>query len=146
MGDFFDYPKLEAKVKGEQVDIYKDRQQLLNIVALFLSQQGLEVYEAKPKSEEVKFVPDYLALLKRKVEVEVEHRIDVMVETCETLEEEMTKEKLVSIAENAKRANEGAMLFVPSSCFDRAKEILEELKVSGTIKVVPISFKLKERK
>lgn len=130
----------------EELEIYKDRQQLLNIVALFLSQQGLEVYEARPKNEGVKFVPDYLALLKRKMEVEVEHRIDVIVETCESIEEEETRGKLVSIAENARRANEGVMLFVPAFCIERAKEILEELKVTDIIKVTPLSFKIKEEK
>ena len=130
----------------EELEIYKDRQQLLNIVSLFLSQQGLEVYEARPKSEEVEFVPDYLALLKRKVEVEVEHRIDVVVETCESIEKDETRKKLVSIAENARKSNEGVMLFVPSSCFERTKGILEELKIADIIKIVPLSFKLKEGK
>jgi hypothetical protein len=128
----------------EELEIYKDRQQLLNIVALFLSQQGLEVYEARPKSEEVEFVPDYLALLKRKVEVEVEHRIDVIVETCESIGGDETRKKLVSISENARKANEGVMLFVPSSCLEKTNEILEELKIADIIKVVPLSFKLKE--
>ena len=128
----------------EEREIYKDRQQLLNIVALFLSQQGLEVYEARPKNEGVEFVPDYLALLKRKVEVEVEHRIDVIVETCESIEEDETREKLISIVEDARKANEGIMLFVPSSCSERSKEVLEELKISDIIKIVPLSFRIKE--
>jgi len=56
-----------------------------NVVIKFLLDQGLSLYEAKAKNENVEFLPDFLGLVKKKVEVEVSKKIDIMVETCETL-------------------------------------------------------------
>ena len=127
----------------EMNEAYKDRQELVNIVAVFLSKQGLKLYEAKPKNDEVVYLPDLLGIYRKKVEIDVEHRIDVIVETCESVNEEETKSKIEAIANNAKKSEEGVMLFVPAICYDKAKEKLEEWNVADIVKIVPISFKIK---
>lgn len=109
-----------------------------NVVIKFLLDQGLSLYKAEPKSEDIKFVPDFLGFAKKKVEIEVEKKIDIMVETCETLNLKETEEKAKFIAENARKADEGFMIFVPGECIELLKNKIKEWDIEDVAKPVPI--------
>ena len=71
-----------------------DREDLINIVAVFLDKQGVKPYEVKAREDEDDdLLPDMVGVTKKEVEVQ----IAIQVETCETLESEEAEKRANAI-------------------------------------------------
>ena len=117
-----------------------DREDLINIVAVFLDKQGVKPYEVAAKEDEDEnLLPDMIGVTKKEVEVQ----IAIQVETCETLEGEEAEKRAKAIAEHVRRSGEGYMLFVPEECETIAEEKVKEWKINDIVDVIPLGFKEK---
>ena len=115
-----------------------DREDLINIVAIFLDKQGVKPYEVEAGEEEDEsLLPDMVGVTKREVEVQ----IAVQVETCETLESEEAERRAKAIAEHVRKSGEGYMLFVPEECEKEAEEKVKEWKIDDVVDIIPLGFK-----
>ena len=115
-----------------------DREDLINIVAVFLDKQGVKPYEVEAKEdEEEDLLPDMVGVTKKEVEVQ----IAIQVETCETLESEEAERRAKAIAEHVRNSGEGYMLFVPEECERETEEKVKEWKIEDVVSVIPLGFK-----
>ena len=114
-----------------------DREDLINIVAIFLDKQGVKPYEVEAREEEDEsLLPDMVGVTKKEVEVQ----IAVQVETCETLESEEAEKRAKAIAEHVRRTGEGYMLFVPEECEEKAQEKAKEWQIEDVVDIIPLGF------
>jgi hypothetical protein len=114
-----------------------DKEDLINIIAVFLDKQGVKPYEVEPKeNEDEDLLPDMIGVTKKEVEVQ----IAVQVETCKTLDTEEAEKKAKAIAEHVRRSGEGYMLFVPSECEGKAREKVKEWQIEDVVDIIPLGF------
>ena len=114
-----------------------DREDLINIVAVFLDKQGVKPYEIEAKEDEDEdLLPDMVGVTKKEVEVQ----IAIQVETCETLESEEAEKRANAIAEHVRKSGEGYMLFVPAECEEIAEEKIKEWEIDDVVDVIPLGF------
>jgi len=115
-----------------------DREDLINIVAVFLDKQGVKPYEVEAKEDEDEdLLPDMVGVTKKEVEVQ----IAIQVETCETLESEEAERRAKAIAEHVRKSGEGYMLFIPEECEEEANQKIKEWGIDDAVEVIPLSFK-----
>jgi hypothetical protein len=114
-----------------------DKEDLILATAKFLKEQGLKVYEVEPaeeteEEEAEELIPDLLGVLTIEIE------IPVQIETCESLESEKAKKKMLKLAEIAK--NEGGKFFlvIPTDCEDKALNIVKDLQIEDYVEVLAI--------
>jgi len=122
----------------EQFDKFDfDKEDLINIVAVFLDKQGVKPYEVEAREEEDdSLLPDMIGVTKREIEVQ----IAIQVETCETLKSEEAEKKAKAIADHVRKSGEGYMLFVPEECESEALEKVKEWEIEDVANVIPIGF------
>ena len=114
-----------------------DREDLINIVAVFLDKQGVKPYEVEAKEDEDEdLLPDMIGVTKKEVEVQ----IAIQVETCETLDSEEAEKRAKAIAEHVRRSGEGYMLFIPAECEEKAQEKVKEWKIEDVVDIIPLAF------
>ncbi len=114
-----------------------DKEDLIIATAKFLTDQGLKVYEVEPveeteEGEEEELIPDLLGVLTIEIE------IPVQIETCESLESEKAKKKMLKLAEIAK--NEGGKFFlvIPTDCEEKALNLVKDLEIGDHVEVLAI--------
>jgi len=121
---------------GEQFEQF-DREDLINIVAVFLDKQGVKPYEVEAKEdEEEDLLPDMIGVTKREIEVQ----IAIQVETCNTLDSEEAEKKAKAIAEHVRKSGEGYMLFVPEKCEEKAREKVRKWQIEDVVDIIPLGF------
>ncbi len=114
-----------------------DREDLINIVAVFLDKQGIKPYEVEAKEEEDEdLLPDMIGVTKKEVELQ----IAVQVETCKTLDSEEAKRRAKAIADHVRKSGEGYMLFVPAECEEKAQEKVKEWQIEDVVDIIPLAF------
>jgi len=114
-----------------------DREDLINIVAVFLDKQGVKPYEVEAKEDEDDdLLPDMVGVTKKEVEVQ----IAVQVETCETIESEEAEKRAKAIAEHVRKSGEGYMLFVPAECEEKAIKKVKEWEIEDVVDIIPLAF------
>ena len=115
-----------------------DREDLINIVAVFLDKQGVKPYEVEAKEDEDEdLLPDMVGVTKKEVEVQ----IAIQVETCETIESEEAEKRAKAIAEHVRKSGEGYMLFIPEECEEKANQKVEEWEITDVVNIIPLGFK-----
>jgi len=115
-----------------------DKEDLINIVAVFLNRQGVKPYEVEAREdEEEDLLPDMIGVTKKEVEVQ----IAIQVETCETLESEEAEKRAKAIAEHVRKSGEGYMLFIPEECEEKANQKVKDWEISDVVDVIPLGFR-----
>lgn len=114
-----------------------DKDDLINIVAVFIDKQGIKPYEVEAREDEDEdLLPDILGVSKKEVEIQ----IAIQVETCESINTEEAQKKAKAIAEHTRKSGEGYMLFVPEECEEKVNNIIKDWEIDDVVDIIPLSF------
>ncbi len=116
------------------------REELIEVVATLLEEEGFEIYEPKAEGEE--YIPDILAVFEN--EEGERQQIAVQVEDCDTLKSEEAEKRAKAIAEHCRRSGEGFILVVPLECEDLGNQKFEEWGLSDVAEFVPVGIEFEE--
>ncbi|SMO54145.1 hypothetical protein SAMN06269117_10967 [Balnearium lithotrophicum] len=116
------------------------REELIEVVATLLEEEGFEIYEPKAEGEE--YIPDILAVFEN--EEGERQQIAVQVEACDTLKSEEAEKRAKAIAEHCRRSGEGFILVVPIECEDLGNQKFEEWGLSDVAEFVPVGIEFEE--
>ncbi len=116
------------------------REELIEVVATLLEEEGFELYEPEAEGEE--YIPDLLAVFEN--EEGERQQIAVQVEDCDTLRSEEAEKRAKAIAEHCRRSGEGFILVVPIECEDLGNQKFEEWGLSDVAEFVPIGIEFEE--
>ncbi|ADU96092.1 hypothetical protein [Thermovibrio ammonificans] len=116
------------------------KEELVEIMAILMEEEGFEVYEPQAEGEE--YLPDFIAVFEGE-DGEVQ-QVAVQVEDCRSLETEEARKRAQAIADHCRRSGEGYIFVVPIECEDLGKEKFEEWKLSDVAEFVPIGIEFEE--
>ncbi|GAB6076055.1 hypothetical protein [Desulfurobacterium crinifex] len=115
------------------------REELIEIMAAIMNEEGFEIYE--PEAEE-EYLPDFLAVYTD--ESGERQQIAVQVEDCQTLQTEEAEKRAKAIAEHCRRSGEGYLLAIPIECEDFGNQKFDEWGLSDVAELIPIGIEFEE--
>ncbi len=116
------------------------REELIEVVAVLLEEEGFELYEPEAEGEE--YLPDFIAVYED--ENGERQQVAVQVEDCETLKTAEAEERARAIAEHCRRSGEGFLFIVPIECEELGSQKFEEWGLSDVAEFVPIGVEFEE--
>jgi len=116
------------------------REELIEIMAVLMEEEGFEVYE--PQSEEEEYLPDFLAVYED--ENGERHQIAVQVEDCQTVDTEEAEARAKAIAEHCRMSGEGFIFVVPLECEEKGFNKFKEWGLEDIAEFVPIGIEFEE--
>lgn len=116
------------------------KEELVEIVAVLMEEEGFELYEPEAEGEE--YLPDFLAVFES--EEGEKQQIAVQVEDCQNLETEEAERRAKTIAEHCRRSGEGFLFVVPIECEELGGKKFDEWGLSDVAEFVPIGIEFEE--
>jgi hypothetical protein len=116
------------------------REELLEVMAVLMEEEGFEVYE--PEGPEGEPLPDFIAVFE--TEDGDRQQVAVQVEDCNTVKTAEAEERAKAIAEHCRKSGEGFIFVVPIECEELGKEKFEEWKLGDVAEFVPVGIEFEE--
>jgi len=114
------------------------REELVELVASMMEEEGFEVYEPVPSED---YLPDLLAVYE---EEGGSYQIAIQVEDCAGLETELAESRARHIARHCRASGEGFLLFIPMEWEELGREKFEEWGISDVAELIPVDVEFEE--
>ncbi len=121
------------------MDYGLSREELVEIVAALMEEEGFELYEPEANEE---YLPDFLGVFEDE-DGEI-RQVAVQVEDCRSLQTEEAEKRAKAIAEHCRRSGEGYVFVVPLECEELGNKKFEEWGLSDVAEFVPVGVEFEE--
>jgi len=121
------------------MDYELSREELVEIVAALMEEEGFELYEPEANEE---YLPDFLGVFEDE-DGEI-RQVAVQVEDCRSLQTEEAEKRAKAIAEHCRRSGEGYVFVVPLECEELGNKKFEEWGLSDVAEFVPVGVEFEE--